>query len=83
MNNFVSAALVQGVKTTTIYTDPIYVTLGNKLKLLSTKLANLSVLSTCGSVQTVWVCFVPKLSIPVIFGMDWLTQINPKINCFK
>ena len=35
MQNFVSAALAQAVKATTIYTEPICVTFGNKFKVLS------------------------------------------------
>ena len=40
----------------------------------------MSVLFTFGAAQTVWCCVVPELSAPVILGMDWLTQLNPKIN---
>ena len=42
MKNFVSAALVQAVKAKTINTEAMCVTLGNKFKVLTTKLAKLS-----------------------------------------
>ena len=82
MNNFVSTALAQAVKATTINAEPICVTLGNKFKVLSTKLAKLSILFASGAVQIVWCHIVPELSALVILGMDWLTQINPKTNWF-
>ena len=80
MHNFVSAALVQAVQATTINIEPICVTLGNKFKVLSTKLAKLSISFTSGAAQMVWCYVVPELSALVILGMDWLTQLNPKIN---
>ena len=58
----------------------MYVTLGNKFKVLSTKLAKLSISFASGAIQMVWCYIVPELSATVIFGMDWLTQINPKNN---
>ena len=80
MHNFVNAALMQAVQAITINTEPICVTLGNKFKVLSTKLAKLTISFTSRAVQMVWYCIVPELSAPVIFGVDWLTQINPNIN---
>ena len=80
MHNFVSAALVQAVQALTINVEPMCVTLGNKFKVLSAKLASLSIFFASGSAQTVWCCVVAKLSALVILGMDWLTQLNPKIN---
>ena len=83
MHNCVSAACAQAVKATTINTEPICVTLGNKFKVLSTKLAKLSILFTSGAAQTVKCCVVPELSALVILGIDYLTQINTKINLSK
>ena len=56
-------------------------TLGNRFKVLSTKLAKLSISFASGATQMVQCHIVPKLSAPVILGMNWLTQLNPKINC--
>ena len=56
------------------------VTLGNKFKVLSTKLVKLSISLASGAAQMVWCHIVPELSAPVNLGMDWLTQLNPKIN---
>ena len=83
MHNFLSTTLVQAVQATTINIEPMCVTLGNKFKVLSTKLAKLNISFAFGAAQMVWCCIVPKLSAPVILGMDWLTQLNPKINCSK
>ena len=80
MYNFVSAALEQAVQATAINIEPMCKTLGNKFKVLSTKLAKLSISFASGAAQTVWFHIVPELSAPVILGMDWLTQLNPKIN---
>ena len=41
MHNFASDTLVQAVQASTINVEPIYITLGNKTKVLSTKLAKL------------------------------------------
>ena len=71
---------MQAVKATTINAEPICVTLGNKFKVLSAKLAKLSILFTSGASRMVWCYIVPELSALVILGMNWLTQINPKIN---
>ena len=70
MHNFVSATLTQAVKATTINAEPIYVTLGNKFKVLSTKLAQLSTLFASGAVQIIWCHIVPELSAPVILRID-------------
>ena len=83
MHNCVSAALVQAVKATTINAKPTCITLGNKFKVLSTKLAKLRISFTYGATQMVWSHVVPELSALVILGMDWLTQIKPKINWSK
>ena len=80
MHNFVSAALVQTVKATTINAEPICVTLRNKFKMLSTKLAKLSVLFASGAAQTVWCHIMPELSALAMLRIDWLTQISPEIN---
>ena len=80
MHNFVSVVLAQAVKATTNNIEQICVTLGKLFKVLSAKLAKLSISFASGTVQIVWCHIVPKLSAPVIFGMDWLTQLNPKIN---
>ena len=80
MHNFVSAVLAQAMQATTINTKPIWLTLGNKFMVPSTKLAKLSISFTFRAAQTVWCHIVPEMSALVIFGMDWLTQINPKIN---
>ena len=80
MLNFMSAALAQTVKATTINAEPVCVTLGNKFKILSAKLAKLSILFASEAAQTVWCYIVPELNAPVIIGMDWLAHINPKIN---
>ena len=53
MHNFVSALFLQAVQATIINIEPMYVTLGNKLKVLSTKLAKLSISFTSGAAQTV------------------------------
>ena len=74
---------MQAVKATTINTEPICVTLGNKSKVLALSLAKLSILFASGATQMVWCHVVPELSALVILGMDWLTQINPKINWSK
>ena len=79
-HNFVSAALVQAVKATTINAEPICVTLGHRLKVLTTRLAKISIVFTSGAAQAVWCHVMPKLSASVIFRMEWLTQINLKIN---
>ena len=81
MHNFVSAALVQAVKATTINTKPMCVTLGNKFKVLSIKLAKLSILFAFGATQMVRCHIIPELTAPIILRIDWLMQINPKINC--
>ena len=81
INNFVSAALMQAVKATTINAELMCVTLGNKAKVLSTRLAKLSISFTSEAAQMVWCCVVLEMSVPIILRMDWLTQINPKINC--
>ena len=62
MHNFVSAILVQAVKATNINEEQICVTLGNKFKVLSIKLAKLSILFAFGAAQTVWCYAVPELS---------------------
>ena len=80
MHNLVSAALAQAVKVTTKNAEPMYLTLGNKSKVLSTKLAMLSVSFASGAIQMVWCCIVPVLSASVIFQMNWLIQIDPKIS---
>ena len=82
-HNFVSAALVQAVKATTINTELMCVTLGNKFKVLSTNLAKLGISFASGAAQTVLCCIVLELSALVILGMYWLTQINPKINWYE
>ena len=41
---------------------------------------NQGILFASGAAQMVWCHAVPKLSALVILGMDWLTQLNPKIN---
>ena len=82
-HNFVSAALTQAVKATTINTEPMCVTLGNKFKVLSTKLAKLSISFASGAAQIVWCHIMSELSTLVILEMDWLTQINPRINWTK
>ena len=79
-HNFVNAALAQAVQATNNNAEPIYVTIGNKFKMLSTKLVKLSISFTSGAAQTVWCRIVPELSVPVILGIDWFTQINPTIN---
>ena len=56
------------------------VTLGNIFKVLSAKLAKLSISFTSGAAQMVLCHIVPEFSAPVILGMDWLTQINLKTN---
>ena len=72
-HNFMSGALVQAVKITTISAEPMFLTLGNKFKVLSTKLAKLSILFTSGAAKMV-LCYVgPEVSAPVILRMDWLT----------
>ena len=76
MYNFLSAIFTQAVKDTTNYTGPIYATLGNKFKVISTKLAKLSIPFAFRATQMVWWHVVHELSILVILGMDWLTQIN-------
>ena len=80
VHNFVSAAFAQAAQATTINVEPMCVILGNKFKVLSAKLAKLSISFASGAAQMVWCYVVPELSAPVIFGMDWLTQLNPKIN---
>ena len=75
-----SAALAQAVQAMTINVEPMCITLGNMFEVLSNKLAKLSILFISGAAQMVWCCTMPELSTPVIFGMDWLPQLNPKIN---
>ena len=67
MHNFVSAMLVQAVQATTINAELIYVTPGNEFKVLSAKLAKLSISFTSQAAQMVWCCIVPKLSASAIF----------------
>ena len=71
---------MQAVKASANNSELICVTLGNRFKVLSTKLAKLSNSFTSGAAQTIWCYALPKLSALVILGIDWLTQINPKIN---
>ena len=80
MHNFVSAALVQAVQATTINVEPMCVILGKEFKVLSAKLAKLSISFASGAAQTVWCYVVPELSAPVILRIYWLTQLNPKNN---
>ena len=80
-HSFVSAALAKAMKATITNTDPMYVTLGNEFNILRTKLAKLSIPFASGAAQMVWCHIVPELSAPIILGMDWLIQINPKTNC--
>ena len=71
MHNFVSIVLVQAVKSATINVEPMCVTLGNKLKVLSAMLAKYFVcLWDCINVL---VPFVPNLSALIILEMDLLT----------
>ena len=83
MHNFVSAALVQAVQATTINLEPMCVTFGNKIKVLSTKLAQVSMSFTSGAAQMVWCHTAPEVSAPIILRMDRLAQLNPKINWFE
>ena len=73
IHNFVSAVLMQAVKATTINVEPMCLTLGNRFKVFSTKLAKLSILFASGAAQIVWCHIVPELSALVILGIDWLT----------
>ena len=59
MHNFVSAVLIQAVQATTINTEPMCVTLGNKFKVLSTRLAKASILFASGATQMVWCHVMP------------------------
>ena len=79
-HNFVNAALPQSVQVITINVKPKLITLGNKYKVLSNKLAKLRILFTFVTAQMVQCHVMPKLRAPVILGMDWLTQLNLKIN---
>ena len=83
MHNFVSTVLAQAVQATTINAEPMCVTLGNRFRVFSTKLAKLGILFASGAVQTIWCYVLRKLIALVIVGMDWLTQINPKKNWFQ
>ena len=83
MHKFISAALMQAVKAIIINSEPMCVTLGSKFKVFSPKLANLSISFAFGSAQMVWRHNMPQLSALIILGMDWLTQIKPKINWSK
>ena len=56
------------------------VTLGNIFKVLSAKLAKLSISFAFHAAQMVWCHVVPELSAPVILRIDRLTQLKPKIN---
>ena len=78
-----NAVLAQAVQAITINVEPMCRILGNKFLVLSAKLANLSISFASGAAQMVWCCVVPKLNALVILGMDWLTQLNPKINWSK
>ena len=79
MHTFVSAALPQVVQSISINAELIYLTLGNKFMVFSSKLAKLSISFTSGVAQMIWCSVMPELSVQVIFGIDWLTQINQKI----
>ena len=68
MHNFVSAELVQQCKL-----QLMCVTMGNKLKVLSTTLAKLSISCASRAAQMVWCHIVLKLSALVIIGMDYHT----------
>ena len=59
MHNFVSAVLAQEMQATTINAEPMCVTLGNKSKVQSTKLAKLRISFASGAAQTVWCYIVP------------------------
>ena len=52
----------------------------NKLKVLSTNKAKLSIPFSSKAAQMVWCHVVSELSALVILRMDWLTQVNPNIN---
>ena len=80
MHNFVSAAFAQAVQVITINIEPMCVILGDKFKVLSIKLAKLSISFASGALQTVWYHILPELSAPVILGKDWLTQFDHKIS---
>ena len=54
MNSFVSAVLMQAVKASANNAELICVTLANRFKVLSTKLAKLSISFTSGAAQMVW-----------------------------
>ena len=70
MHNFLSSGFVQAVQAIIIIVEPMCVTLECKFKVLSTKLAKLSISFTSGAAEMVWCCAVPKLSAQVIFKMD-------------
>ena len=70
MHNFVSDALAQAVKATTINIDQMCVTLQNKFKVLIAKLAKLSISFASGAAQMVWCQIVPEPSVPVILKID-------------
>ena len=53
MHNFVSAVLVQAMQAITINIEKKYMTLGNRFKVLSTKLAKLSISFASGATQMV------------------------------
>ena len=74
---------MHAVKATTINTEPICVKLGNIFKVLSIKLAKLNIFFASGAAQTVRCHIVHELSALVILVIDWLNQLNPKINLSK
>ena len=80
MHSFVSIALGQAVQATTINIELICITLGIKFKVHSTKVAKQSISFTFRASQMVWCYVMPKVSAPVVLGIDWLTQLNPKID---
>ena len=70
MHNFIHATFVQAVKATINNAEPMCVTLGKKIKVLSANLVKLSISFASGASQKVWCHVVPEISALVILAMD-------------
>ena len=60
--------------------EPLRVSLADKTVVLSTKLATIKVMLDNGIVQPTDFCVVPCLNHPLVLGLQWLHDHNPRIN---
>ena len=60
--------------------EPLRVSLADRTVVLSTKLATIKVMLDNGIVQPIDFRVVPRLNHPLILGLQWLRDHNPRIN---